>query len=350
MTVSAVLVDLPDGPLWFHLSESKEKRIFRRLVGLGWESREIDSTVFLDQKKSKKLKEIAGSERLPIAEISLWKKLFEKLEKESSADKLTLNERKTSKKVVTVPRTRLRSFRFQYRDWNQDFKRSMATFFSKDPTQLSFLWKNAVKALADYKCSDPFASDKRKTLPTPPATIAGINNTLTAQSFFKNGKPECLPPDIKYLDREIAPLTTRNGGLSAIGTCRGGMDLLLARGPIDKRRIGVGEIKVGEDSELFEAFLQAFWYASEVATRHQVKRLSDQYLEDFRGVHNENGFTPIDIFIFSINQNLRNDLTYKATIKVVRKINGSPKDYPGLGKIYLYQNAGNNWQLIEEAK
>lgn len=341
--VSAVLVEHEDGNRWYHKSVRNQTLIFRWLNNNFWETVNIDPDAITEEASEATLRKLAAGEPLGLPYVNLWKDLFAKLSQGAhsnlTAEQPVDEQDDAEAEVITVPRTRLKAFRFQYRDWNKALQSSTARMFANEPLQLAFLWQNAFKSLQSYQCDAAFTGKKRKALPTGIQYSEQIINTVTAASFFRDAEDGTLPLKVTYVDREIAPLTTP--GANDVATCRGGMDLLLRS---EDGNVCVGEIKVGNDSELFAAFLQALWYGSEIATYNQMNRLQQHYEGKFDKLVQDHQFKPIDVMVFSIRQ--EEDETYEPTLKVADFINGNPRIFPGLRSVAFFSNFGNGWEKI----
>ncbi len=348
MPVSAIYVELADGRRWFHRSGPTEDGNFkfRQLVNGIWEEVNLCDPDILDERNLADLRKIAGRDSIPLGAIQTWERIFISLEDEEHTNfegndaksPVDASAEKLNSDPIVVPRTRLKRFRFVYRDLDTEMKRALAEFFCGDINQLSRLWNDALRSMQNYNCMDPFVGPNRKELPDCPESLMKICNTTTAQSYFK--KSQKLPRNFSYVDREIAPLTTRGGrtrnGQPATSTSRGGMDLLL-KSP--SGQVCVGEVKVGADSELFEALLQGLWYASEVASESQMRRLAEHFPNSFSAPSTD---WKVDIVVFSINQD-REDETTGPALALANQIEEKPDLYPRLGKVMVFKNDGETW-------
>ncbi len=324
-----------DGKFWYHLSARKDQNRYRRLLVDGL-SGPIDEPLVCDLELSEaEVARLLG--KFPrLDQAAEWASLLGILEAGDYQPILSLEGQS-----VQVPRTRLRTFRFAFRDWTQRLKRSQARFFAENVDCLKELWNLSVKAMSAYNLQQPFHEGARKTQSTECKDLSQIRNTLDAQSYFAcnfGERSQLVDVPFQYLDREIAPLRTPNGhfvgGGAATSSGCGGMDVLAS---LDGK-FCAGEIKVGNDSELFEALLQALWYGSELATDNQLARMK------LHTRSNMQSSSKINVAVFSINQ--RQDPTRADTLKVVNKIN-SGGGFTNLGKIYLFENVKDNWRYIE---
>lgn len=324
-----------EGHIWYHVSTRGGTKKFRRLSKTGL-SDNRDNPEFWDfELNDSDINNLVGTTP-KINDSYLWGQVYSILESGDFQSRLLLQ-----KDSAIVPRTRLRRFRFAFRDWTKGLKRAQADFFSKNVECLKELWNLSVKEIETYKCQESFHPGNRVELPSGSKSPSKIQNTLEAASYFRNtysAQKALGQITVQYLDREIAPLRTRNakfvGGGSATSSGTGGMDLLLLSG----KRVCAGEIKVGKDSELFEALLQVMWYASELATAAQIERVCKCYKK------NDLEKTKIDMAVFSINQ--KDDPTRLATINLVNEINKNG-GFKNLGCIHLLENQGDNWAQIK---
>ncbi len=323
------------GESWFHLSTRHDSKIFRQLTTEGLGAPTVEKKVWTVELSSKQVAQLLG-ERVPATtKKEAWVKLLKILETTDYETKLIADTTCT-----TVPRTRLRKFRFAFRDWSMGLKRGQASLFAGDIQLLRELWNHSVKELANYNYQQPFYEVGRGTLPTNTIPLSKIKNTIDAAGYFVNkyeSEKELSGVKVRYLDREIAPLRTPGGqfvgGGAATSTGRGGMDLLL----LINNRICAGEVKVGNDSELFEALLQALWYGSEIATKHQISRVAEHC--------NLNNYqeSKVDVAVLSIRQKV--DPTRKATVRLVNSIN-EKGGFMNLGTVHLFENHVNEWKAI----
>jgi hypothetical protein len=323
------------GKNWYHLSLRGDTKILRQLTTDGlitckampllWDIELSKSQIVQLVKKFPKVNEKDD-----------WIKLLTILERGDYPSKLTANNGS-----IFVPRTRLRTYRFAFRDWTMGLKRAQASFFVDNIECLQELWNLSVKEIEKYNYQEKFHERMEVESPTESRKLSQIQNTVDAAAYFQSryATSQVLAnTEFRYLDREIAPLRTRDaqfvGGGAATSSGAGGMDLLLLAG----KRVCAGEVKVGNDSELFEALLQGMWYGSELATKKQIKRVAKFYsLEDLKE-------TLVDVAVFSINQ--KNDPTREATIKLADKINTEGR-FGNLGRVYLIENVGDEWRTIE---
>ncbi|MBM3967003.1 MAG: hypothetical protein FJ308_18350 [Planctomycetes bacterium] len=327
------------GKNWYHLPTNRENIVVRQLTTAGLivsSDKPLSWDVELSQSQ---VAQLVG--KFPsVGEENHWKKLLSVLEGGKYQSKLS-----AEKNSILVPRTRLRSFRFAFRDWTKKLKREQAAFFASNVDCLQELWKLSVKEIEKYTYQESFHDRTEDLLRAESKALSKVKNTVDAATYFKSHYSSLaislgnLVPSvtIQYLDREIAPLRTPNaqfvGGGAATTSGSGGMDLLLLAG----NRVCAGEVKVGKDSELFEALLQAMWYGSELATQSQIERVAKCYGK------NTLVKATIDIAVFSINQ--KPDPTREATVQLVKKINDEGK-FKNLGNVYLFENNGEEWKAI----
>lgn len=241
-----------------------------------------------------------------------------------------------------IPLTELRKFRRAFKDFSKALQREQAQLFAKNPDLVKSLWNDSVSALVEYDNQESFHPGRgRKSLPDAPSTVLGIERTTEAAAYFKT---TCEADVVLgqhgfiYIDREICPLRTRGAkfsdGSPATSSGRGGMDLLL----LHHNRICAGEIKIRADTELFGALVQVLWYASEVASENQIRRVERAYVDQLKRTSVTK--TEIDIAIFSIDQ--PEDPTLEPTLALIRKIN-EQKGFSRLGEILVLRNNGDEW-------
>lgn len=241
-----------------------------------------------------------------------------------------------------IPLTELRKFRRAFKDFTKPLQREQAQIFANNLGLVKSLWNDSVSALVEYDNQEHFHPESgRKSLPKAPATVQRIQKTTDAAAYFKTA---CQADDVLrqhgliYIDREICPLRTRGAkfsdGSPATSSGRGGMDLLL----VHHGRICAGEIKIRTDTELFGALVQVLWYASEVASENQIRRVKRAYVDQLKCTSLTE--TQIDIAIFSIDQ--PEDPTLEPTLALIRKIN-EQKGFLRLGEILVLRNNGDGW-------
>lgn len=322
------------GKVWYHVSKRNNAVTFRRLTNNGLEKCDPPSGSPDEELTGSQVTNLMKLNTIPsIKEKNTWIDLLKTLEHEDYRSKI-----KGGESCILVPRTRMRKFRFAFRDWTKGLKRAQADFFLQNIECLQELWKLSVKEIEKYQYQESFHPGKRSAMPDGSKEISKIQNTIEAACYFKHSYSTQKEINhhiwIQYLDREIAPLSTRNakfvGGGDATSSGSGGMDLLLLTG----RRVCAGEVKVGKDSELFEALLQAMWYASELATESQIARVAKCYQQPNLEK------SKVDVAVFSINQ--KRDPTRSATIKLVEKIN-KRGGFKNLGCVHLFENHGDDW-------
>lgn len=322
------------GKNWYHLSTRSDNKVVRQLTKDGLVASSDKPHSWDIALRKSQVAQLVG--RFPrIGESDDWIKLLKILERGEFESKLT-----AEKNTVFVPRTRLRSFRFAFRDWTMGLKRAQADFFANNVDCLRELWNLSITEIEKYTYQESFHNRTNCILSSEPKALSDIQNTVDAATYFKShftSPAQMCRNTFQYLDREIAPLRTRNahfvGGAAATSSGSGGMDLLLLSG----ERVCAGEVKVGEDSELFEALLQGMWYGSELATRKQITRVATHYSKD--NVEEEK----VDVAIFSINQ--ERDKTREATIKLVKEITDKG-GFKNLGSVYLFENNSDKWNSI----
>lgn len=330
---------------WFHVSPRGEGRL-RLLTDVGLVNVSADfipSESFAEILTERQIEDLIGSNFPSIASAEKWAEIFFSLRAGNHHQSV-----RTAFNQIIVPVTRLREFRRSFSTWTTELKRGQAYLFAERPELLRELWQSAVLTLREYYFIQPFFPEgQRNDLPNAPTAAAQILRTPDAAAYFSqrlNGNSEIGGLTITYLDREIAPLRTPGGqfsnGVPATSTGRGGMDLLL----IQRGRICAGEVKIRNDSELFDALLQSLWYASELATENQIHRIETVYREKLSDIELDK--TGIDVVIFSIEQNSNTgDSTRESTIKLVNWINQKGK-FDRLGTIYMLENDGDNWKRI----
>jgi len=333
-----------DGDAWIHFSP-KGKGKYRLLTEDGLSDLPDDFVLadnFAEELTQKQIADLIDSNFPRHKNSNEWSKIFSKLRAgdHHQCSRLDADQ-------IIVPITRLREFRYSFSSWTMQLKRGQAFLFSEKPELLKELWQLSVSKLAEYRFVEPFfPAGQRKDLSETPTVIAEIRRTPQAQAYFKHKfclNTEVCGMSLTYLDREIAPLRTPggqfSGGQPATSTGCGGADLLL----INRNRICVGEIKIRDDSELFDALLQGLWYASELATENQIERIKSVYSDKLYGVDlNDSG---IDVVILSIDQKA-SDPTRKATIELVNWINEFGA-FNRLGTVHLLENHGDDWRPIQ---
>lgn len=328
------------GESWFHLSTRNESSAYRQLTPEGLGNSTVEKKVWTVELSSKQVSLLLGKKIPPTSLIEAWVRLLEILETSDYQTILTADN-----SCHTVPRTRLRKFRFAFRDWSMGLKRGQAEFFADNVELLRDLWNQSIIELTHYNYQNRFYPKKgRRSLPANAIELSKIEDTIHAARYFEvnySNEQVLSGVQVRYLDREIAPLRTPGGqfvgGGAATSTGRGGMDLLL----LVNNRVCAGEVKVGRDSELFEALLQALWYGSEIATEHQISRVvNHSELQNYQD-------SKVDVAVFSINQtqNRNPDRTRDATIRLVDLINKDGK-FTNLGTVHLFENDGNDWKAI----
>lgn len=235
-----------------------------------------------------------------------------------------------------VPKSKLRAYRKSFVSWDTPLKLGQAVMFAARPELLKSLWNQSIDKIQSYNFQASFHNGGRNDLP-PPGQLGEIFNTTSAAAFIQKHGIGVNGTDFRYLDREIAPLRTPGGvfedGSPATSTGRGGMDLLLSIGS----RICAGEVKVGNDSPLFDALLQVLWYASEIASDNQLRRIRDVY-----GIKDMDQ-SKVDAVVISISQ--PDDLTRQATLSIVDAINNTD-GWNRLGKVHLIENIEDEWKPI----
>jgi hypothetical protein len=335
-----------DGDAWLHFSPNGKGK-YRLLTEDGLSDLPDDFVLaanFAEVLTQKQIADLIDSNFPRHDSTSAWSDIFLKLH----AGEHHQCSRPDADQII-VPITRLREFRRSFSSWTMELKRGQAFLFREKPQLLKELWKSSVLELAGYRFIEPFfpAGQRKDPSETPIVTvIADIKRTSQAQAYFKHKfrlNTEVCGMSLTYLDREIAPLRTPggqfSGGQPATSTGCGGADLLL----INRNRICVGEIKIRDDSELFDALLQGLWYASELATKNQIERIKSVYSDKLNGVDLD--ASGIDVVILSIDQKA-NDQTRNATIELVNWINEFG-NFNRLGTVHLLENHGDDWRPIQ---
>jgi hypothetical protein len=339
--VTVIQIEQDGERSWFHKSTGQMRTIYRELTenGVGEEVHLQENLNVVEEIHAQTLKAIASSDTIAITNIEVWNRIYERLQ--SGSHRKVLDARADER--IIVPWTKVREFRYAFKGFPLDIKRAIAAALVAHPHLLQNFWNNSVESLGGYQNDAAFYPTGRQSLPVPPITTADIRATRQAQAFIKaNGiilGPGPGGISFNYIDHEISPLATRGGifgnGMPATRTGRGGVDLLLNCND----RLCIAEIKIANDSELFDALIQALWYASEFATPNQLQRCMNAL--KLNNIDQQQ----VDIAVISIGQN--NDVTRPHAIAFAAHVNENPGAFAGLGKIWLIENDGVEWHIIE---
>ena len=161
--------------------------------------------------------------------------------------------------------------------------REMLAAFVERPEGLIRLVQSAVAQMEPFETDHPLHGERNTELPQVDE-IGDVRRTHDLVGFM-NQHPEHFEQQLgTYVDYEVSPLNAPRPVFSDGRTAKrlhGGADLLFVRKPrvvedadaSDRLVPVVCEAKIGTDADPFAALIQVLVYATELATRSQMRRL-----------------------------------------------------------------------------
>lgn len=334
--VGAAKVMTMAGPVWCHMSESRNTLKLRRysenaIFELNPDNNEVEEFVSLE-----KCRELVRAKSYSFKDVELWTKIFQALEMGVPSQP----KESKSKTPTIVPITVLRQFYETMKLLETATWVNLANFYSENPISLERLWNKSQMQFQIYENDDNWGRGETKPLPLVPKSVHSIQSTNEFTAFIKQANNSCSKSTgYTYVERELNPRRTQRAEFSdkrrVNNSGAGGIDVLL------RSSLGfpaVGEVKVGRDKNAFFALVQAITYAVELSTRSQFARLKKHFGDTYKKLSDENG--KVEVVLLMVNP-VKDD-TLKPVLKLISVLN-ERKKCRRLATITLIQNKAEEW-------